>query len=86
MCRQESNALNSYCDLGFQIYNGCITAVAVNSSAKKAGLQPDHQIVEVNGQFVINHSDIQIISLIRQILLNCRIHTVGLLVIPRRIH
>ncbi|CAH8826243.1 unnamed protein product [Trichobilharzia szidati] len=86
MIREKRNAINSYYDLGLQIHNGCITAVAVNSPAKEAGLQPDQQIVEVNGHFVIDHSDIQIISLIRQILSNRKTHSVGLLVIPRRIH
>ncbi|TPP66578.1 hypothetical protein FGIG_04309 [Fasciola gigantica] len=72
-------------DLGFSIHNGCVTAVAVNSPAAEAGLKPDQCIVEVNGNFVANIKDNEVVCLIRQAITDSCARSVVIGIIPERI-
>ncbi|XP_055547830.1 syntenin-1-like [Wyeomyia smithii] len=51
-------------NVGFQFNNGAITAIVKDSSAARNGLLIDHQILEINGQNVIELKDKEISQLI----------------------
>lgn len=84
--RNRKNFIRSYRDLGFSVYKGCITTVAFNSPAQKAGLKPNYKIVEVNGHFVVKHTDAQILSMMRHFIYESPTRSVDLVVMPERLH
>ncbi|TGZ67253.1 hypothetical protein CRM22_004913 [Opisthorchis felineus] len=84
--RLNPHTLRSHIDMGFTIHNGCVTAVAVNSPAREAGLLPDHHIIEVGGVFVLHHTDQQIIQMIRQKISANPRRFVDVVVMPERLH
>ncbi|KAF6776358.1 hypothetical protein AHF37_04582 [Paragonimus kellicotti] len=84
--RPTRDNMRSHLDMGFSIHNGCVTSVAVNSPAHEAGLQPDHHIVEIANIFVANHTDQQIINMIRQRITDSPTRSVLLVVMPEQIH
>lgn len=84
--KPSRHSLQSHLDMGFSINNGCVTAVAVNSPAREAGLQPDHHIIEVAGTFVAEHKDERIIHMMRQCITESPTRSVNLVVMPERVH
>ncbi|KAF7232629.1 hypothetical protein EG68_10096 [Paragonimus skrjabini miyazakii] len=84
--RPTRDNMRSHLDMGFSLINGCVTSVAVNSPAQEAGLQPDHHIVEIENIFVANHTDQQIINMIRQHITDSPTRSVSLVVMPEQIH
>ena len=51
--------------VGFEIRNGKIVTIAVNSSAARNGLLIDHNLLEVNGQNVVGVKDKEIGTIIQ---------------------
>ncbi|KAF8568169.1 hypothetical protein P879_00958 [Paragonimus westermani] len=84
--RSTRDNMRSRLDMGFSIFHGCVTSVAVNSPAQEAGLQPNQHIVEIANIFVANHTDQQIINMIRQHIKDSPTRSVSLVVMPEQIH
>ncbi|CAL8078922.1 unnamed protein product [Calicophoron daubneyi] len=84
--RVRKSASRNHRDLGFQINNGCVTAVAVGSPARQAGLLPDHHIIEVGDRFVATCPDDVIASLIRQNIQASPLREAEIVVMPQRIY